>query len=131
MLRPPTRIAPAASSLRISEPSRVAIGPSLLIFDPARVGWPLMSNRFLTANGTPSIGPRCRPRSISTARMRARSAMTSVKALMVGSAAAMRARVASITASALTLPDITAPAISVAVACFDRGSLMAGTPGPA
>ena len=77
-------MAPAASSLRTSAPSRAAFGPSRLIFEPARVGRPLMSNRFLTAKGTPTSGPRCRPESISAARFLARSARTSVKALIRG-----------------------------------------------
>src|SRR5471032_3023134 len=122
MLRPPTRIAPAASSLRTSAPSRLAAGPSALIFEPARVGRPAMSNRFFTANGTPLIGPMCRPASISAARFFARSATMSVKALTVGSAALMRARAAATTALAFTLPVLTARAISAAVAAFDRGS---------
>src|SRR5216683_706105 len=131
MLRPPTRIAPAASSLRTSAPSRAAFGPSRFIFEPARVGRPFMSNRFLTAKGTPASGPRCRPESISAARFLARSATTSVKALTLASLVSIRVSAASTTATALTLPLITAPAISLAVACFDRGSLMAGTPAPA
>src|SRR5471030_909853 len=126
MLRPPTRIAPAASSLRTSAPSRRALGPSRLIFEPARVGRPSMSNRFLTANGTPDSGPRCWPASIWMARRRARSATISVKALTVGSAAAMRLSVASMTALAFTLPLDTERAISAAVACFERISVMAG-----
>src|SRR5215216_8080557 len=89
MLRPPTRIAPAASSLRTSEPSRAAFGPSTLIFEPARVGRPFMSNRFFTAKGTPASGPRWVPASISDARLRARAATTSVKALTVGSLVSM------------------------------------------
>src|SRR5471032_1063601 len=122
MLRPPIRIAPAASSLRTSAPSRLAAGPSTLIFEPARVGRPSISNRFLTANGTPLSGPMCWPASISAARFFARAATRSVKALTVGSAAAMRARAASTTALAFTLPVLTARAISAAVAAFDRGS---------
>ena len=113
-------MAPAASSLRTSAPSRAAFGPSTLIFEPARVGRPSMSNRFLTANGTPTSGPRCRPASISAARFLARSARTSVKALTVGSAAAMRFSAASITALAFTLPAAMARVISPAVAAFDR-----------
>src|SRR5436190_21123984 len=123
MFRPPTRIAPAASSLRTRAPWRLALGPSTLIFEPARVASPSMSNRFLTANGTPISGPRWRPASISAARLRARSATRSVKALTVGSAAAIRLRAASMTALALALPLMTARAISLAVAAFDRGSL--------
>ena len=87
-----------------------------------------MSNRFLTAKGTPASGPRWVPASISAARLRARSAKTSVKALTVGSLVSMRVSVASITAVALTLPLITARAMSVAVACLESGSVMAGTP---
>src|SRR5471032_2791896 len=124
MLRPPIRIAPAASSLRISAPSRLAAGPSALIFEPARVGRPAMSNRFFTANGTPLIGPMCWPASISAARFLARSATMSVKALTIGSAALMRARAASTTALAFALPVLMARAISAAVAAFDRGSLI-------
>ena len=46
---------------RASRPSRRA-ARSRLIFEPARVGRPSMSNRFLTANGTPASGPRLSPR---------------------------------------------------------------------
>src|SRR5260370_38910278 len=126
MLRAPTRIAPAISSWRTSAPSRLALGPSRLIFDPARVGRPAISNRFLTANGTPTSGPRWRPASISAARFLARSATRSVKALTVGSAASMRYSAASTTALAVAFWPATARAISAAVAAFDVGSFMSG-----
>ena len=56
MLSAPTRTAPAASRRSISVASRAAGGASRLIFEPASVGNPAMSNRFFTANGTPASG---------------------------------------------------------------------------
>src|SRR5438445_114249 len=51
MLSAPTRMAPAASIRSTKVASCVAAGRSRLIVDPARVGTPATSNRFLTANG--------------------------------------------------------------------------------
>ena len=65
-------------------PSRAAGGRSRLIFEPARVGRPATSKRFLTANGTPASGPGVRrPRAASTAAARAsaRCPVTAVNAL--------------------------------------------------
>src|SRR5882724_10320823 len=91
---------------------------SRLIFDPARVGRPCTSNRFLTANGTPASGPASCPAEMaaSTARAlaRARSAVTSVKEFKTGSCLAIRASAASVTASADILRPATANAISEA-----------------
>jgi hypothetical protein len=49
MLSAPTSTAPAASSLRIAAASALAGVRPRLIFDPASVGSPAMSHRFLTA----------------------------------------------------------------------------------
>ncbi len=80
---------------------------------------PATSNRFFTAKGTPASGPSfcfvAAAASIALARARARSAVTAVKALSSGLRVVMRASASSITAAALTLPDATAAAISLAV----------------
>jgi hypothetical protein len=64
---------------------------SRLIFDPAIVGSPAMSNRFLTANGTPASGPSglplARASSRARARSRARSSVTAVNELSNGARA--------------------------------------------
>src|SRR3954468_13493741 len=118
MLSAPTKTAPAASSRSISVASRDDGARSRLIFDPARVGRPLTSNRFFTANGTPASGPTFCPAAIaaSTARAlaRARSAVTSVKELSTPSCLAIRASAASVTSSAETLRA--APACAIASA---------------
>src|SRR5579862_760143 len=120
MLSAPTRTPPAASSRSIKAASRVAGGSSRLIFDPASVGKPATSNKFLTANGTPASGPMGSPRarvaSIASARRNARCSVTAVKELSTGSRSRMRANVASTTPTALARPDPTAAAISAAVA---------------
>ena len=119
MFSAPTRTAPAASSRSISTASCAAGASSRLIFDPARVGRPLTSNRFFTANGTPARGPTGLPAAIaastSFARLIARSAVTSVKALSSGLSLAMRASVSATTADARRRPLETACAISAAV----------------
>ena len=83
MLARRRRIAPAASSCATAwhPPSPAAL--SRLIFEPARVARPSMSNRFLTANGTPASGRA--PRRARGLRRplgfgKAASAVTSVKA---------------------------------------------------
>src|SRR3984957_9446386 len=118
MLSAPTRTAPAASIRSISVASRGDGLLSRLIFDPARVASPCTSNRFLTANGTPASGPGFFPAvtaaSIACAFERARSAVTSVKALRMGLCFAIRASAASVTASADSLRPATAEAISAA-----------------
>src|ERR1700733_4258920 len=113
-------MAPAASSRLIKAASRVAGGSSRLIFEPASVGSPAMSNRFFTAKGTPASGPAGSPRarvaSIACARRNARCSVTAVKELSTGSRSRMRASAASTTLTALARPDATAAAISAAVA---------------
>ena len=73
-----------ASSRETSVASRFAGARSRLIFEPARVGSPSTSKRFLTAKGAPASGPRLSPRaraaSIASALTSARAAVTSVKA---------------------------------------------------
>src|SRR5262249_41794621 len=61
MLSAPTSTAPVDSSRAISVASRLAGARSRLIFEPASVGSPAMSNKFLTANGTPASAPTNRP----------------------------------------------------------------------
>src|ERR1700730_1265611 len=118
MLSAPTKTAPAASSRSISVASRGDGLRSRLIFDPARVGRPCTSNRFLTANGTPASGPAFFPAaiaaSISRALARARSPVTSVKEFRTGSRLAIRASAASITLTADNFRPATADAISAA-----------------
>src|SRR5439155_11053836 len=120
MLSAPTSTAPAVSSRAISVASHAAGAQSRLILEPASVGSPATSNRFLTANGTPASGPSARPssRALSIARAfaRARSSSTAVKALSTGLSAAMRASAARTTALALVRPARTAAAISLACA---------------
>src|SRR5882757_1131400 len=119
MLSAPTSTAPAASIRSIKVASRLAGGRSQLIFDPARVERPCTSNRFFTANGTPASGPTDLPAasvaSIALALARARSAVTSVKALRTLSCAAMRDSAASVASTAVILRLDTACAISAAV----------------
>src|SRR5580693_8697646 len=118
MLSAPTRIAPAASSLSISAASRSAGGRSRLILEPARVGRPATSNRFLTANGTPasagSFSPLARAASSARARANARRSVTKVKELSSGSRSRIRANVASTIWVALTRPAVMAAAIEAA-----------------
>jgi hypothetical protein len=118
MLSAPTSTAPAASSREMSGESRSAGCLSRLIFEPARVARPATSNRFFTANGTPASGPSgaplARSASSAAARLRARAAVTSVKALSSGSSFLMRASAASTTAAADISPPPTARAISSA-----------------
>src|SRR5579859_260976 len=118
MLSAPTSTAPALSNRSISVASRDAGGKSRLIFEPARVEIPFTSNRFFTAKGTPASGPAFLPASIaastSRALARARSAVTSVKALRTGSCCTILASVASMTSDADSLPELTALAISEA-----------------
>ena len=82
MLSVPSSTAPAAVIRRTSTASAVAGARSRLIRDPARVGRPATSKRFLTANGTPASGPTGRPAataaSTAAASASARSAVTSV-----------------------------------------------------
>src|SRR5580693_3927967 len=119
MLSAPMRMAPAASSRWISVASSAAGGKSRLIFEPASVRRPAMSNRFLTAKGTPASGPSglpaARASSSDRARATARCSLTSVKELSSGSNSRMRAMVASTTLAALARPLATAAAISAAV----------------
>ena len=116
MLSAPTSTAPAASSRSISGESCSAEARSRLIFEPARVGRPFTSNRFFTANGTPASGPTARPAaraaSISRAFARARSAVTAVNALSCLSRASISASAASVTASAVVCPVMTASAMA-------------------
>src|SRR5579863_2998877 len=137
MLSAPTSTAPAASSRSTNVASREAAGRSRLIFDPARVGSPLTSNRFFTANGTPASAPGFLPAAIaaSTARAfaRARSAATSVKEFRVESCLAIRASAASValsaenflslTACAISSADIPFPAPATVSSCEDTGGL--------
>src|SRR5258708_5075369 len=116
MFKAPTSTAPAASSRSISGEWCGLGTSSRLIFEPARVARPVTSNRFLTAKGTPASGPFVLPASISAARLRARSATTSVNALSTGSRSVMRASAASVTLSADTRPAVTAAAMSAAEA---------------
>ena len=58
MLSAPTRTPPAVSRRAITVASTLDGGRSRLILEPARVGSPAISNRFLTANGAPASGPR-------------------------------------------------------------------------
>ena len=103
-----------AGRLQPRDQRRVARRPaarSRLILEPARVGRPATSNRFLTANGTPASGPSgwpaARAASIAARAWRARArAVTAVKALSAGSRVAMRASAASTTARALALPAV-------------------------
>ena len=96
MFSAPTRMAPAPSSRSISVASRGAGGASRLIFEPASVGMPAMSNRFFTANGTPASAgagsPRARASSSAWARASARCSVTAVKELSNGSRARIRAQ---------------------------------------
>src|SRR5476649_2412214 len=72
-----------------------------------------MSNKFFTAKGTPASGNfDLSEASIFLACARARSAVTAVKALSVGLSSAMRFSAASVTPSALALPEATARAMS-------------------
>src|SRR5262252_3050123 len=93
---------------------------SRLLLEPATVGMPSTSNKFLTANGTPASGPRLRPwlraRSIAAALARARSTVTVVKALSFRLSRLILASAASVTASALRSPLATACAIFEALA---------------
>src|SRR6266481_7889735 len=118
MLSAPTSTAPAASIRAIRVASRDAGGRSRLIFEPARVARPSMSNRFFTAKGTPASGPTLWPAaiaaSIAFALVRARPAVTSVNELNTVSRCSMRANAASVTSSADILRPLTALAISEA-----------------
>ena len=112
-------MAPAASSRSISAASRVAGGRSRLILEPASVGRPATSNRFLTANGTPASGPkpfaaRARVIDASARAPSARCSVTAVKELSSGSRSRMRASVASTMLCALARPEVTAAAMSAA-----------------
>ena len=93
-------------------------GASRLILEPASVVSPAISNRFLTANGTPARGPsgsRGRASSMARARARARSSVTAVKALNCGPRSRMRASAAATMLAAVLRPAATAAAISAAV----------------
>src|SRR6516165_11224230 len=118
MLSAPSSTAPAASSRSISVASRTAGARLRLIFDPARVASPAISNRFFTAKGTPARGPTFRPAAIAAstapAFARARSAVTSVKELRMVSCCLIRASADSTISSADTLRPATAPAIAAA-----------------
>src|ERR1700761_4241731 len=125
MLSAPTSTAPAASIRSISVASRDAGGWSRLILEPARVGSPCTSNRFFTANGTPASAPTLCPAAMeaSTARalVRARSAVTSVKAFSTPSCAAIRANTASVASNAEKVLFLTAWAMAVAVMSAKSG----------
>src|SRR5450631_4430572 len=138
MLSAPTSTAPAASIRSISVASRFAAARSRLIFEPARVGNPCTSNRFLTAKGTPASGPALFPAAMAASMLRAlaraRSAVTSVKAFKTGLCLAIRASAASTTPSADNLRLATPCAISAEVSpslsavmvssgCKDTGGL--------
>src|SRR5882672_8332664 len=121
MLSAPTRTPPAASSRSIRVASRAAGACSRLIFEPASVGRPVTSNRFLTANGTPASGPSapsappCARRASSAAALaRARSSVTAVNALRALLRVRIAARTASIVSRAVIEPARTAFAISAA-----------------
>src|SRR5262245_11054350 len=118
MLSAPTSTAPWASRRAMMVASCVAGARSRLIFEPARVDSPAMSNKFLTANGTPASAPSRRPRarsaSIAAALASARSAVTAVNALRTRSCLAIRVSAARTTAAALVRPSQPAAAISLA-----------------
>src|SRR5689334_3180064 len=59
----PTRIAPASFSFRDGVPSYGGTQPSR-IFEPAVVSRPLVTNRSLSATGTPASRPGSSPRAI-------------------------------------------------------------------
>src|SRR5258706_13495826 len=100
--------------------SRAAGARSRLIFEPASVGSPATSNKFLTANGTPASTPSRRPlarsASIAAALASARSSVTAVNALSARSCFAIRASAPPTTAVALVRLSDTAAAISLACA---------------
>src|SRR5450631_3045643 len=138
MLSAPTSTAPAASIRSTNVASRFEALRSRLIFEPARVGNPCTSNRFLTAKGTPASGPALLPAAMAASMLRAlaraRSAVTSVKAFKVGLCLAIRASAASVTPSADNLRLATPCAISAEVSpplsavmmssgCKDTGGL--------
>ena len=116
MLSAATSTAPSASNRRTSTASRRAGGASRSIFEPASVLMPATLNRFFTAKGTPASVMRARRGLWSTAlaRLSARSASTAVQALICGSVAAMRSRLACTAARALKAPLRTARAMAVA-----------------
>src|SRR5258705_11487475 len=131
MLSAPTSTAPAASIRSIKVASRLAGGRSRLIFDPARVERPCTSNRFFTAKGTPASAPTLWPAEIAAsmafARVRARSAVTSVNALRTVSRCLMRASAASVTSSADILRPVTALAMSAADGVPDESFILASS----
>ena len=119
MFKAPTRMASAASSRSISVASAAAGACDAFILEPASVGKPATSNRFLTAKGAPASGPRVSPRarraSMAAALARARSATTAVKPLSREFSAPMRASDASTIAMAVVSPARTARAIDAAL----------------
>ena len=131
MLSAPRRMAPLASRRSISVASRPAGAASRLIFEPASVGSPAISNRFLTANGTPASGgsfsPRARASSSACARRCARSSVTAVKELIRGSRARIRAKAASTTLWALTRPAANAAATSPAFIQAESNAVVSST----
>jgi hypothetical protein len=91
-----------------------------LIFDPARVVIPAISNRFLTAKGTPAKGPGswlfAIELSIFSAAASALDAVIAVKQLKALSLTAIRSKAALTASVAVTLPDLTAAAVATASA---------------
>ena len=112
MLSPPSEdAAGGAHAPHQRTPSRSAGGRSRLIFEPARVGRPVMSNRFFTAKGTPASGP-----ALAAAPAPRRAAAASAQRAVggdVGEGVDRRDRAAAIRASA-------ASATAVAVTCRRR-----------
>src|ERR1700738_5617453 len=128
MFHAPTSPAPAASRREIKAASRVAGARSRLILEPARVGSPAMSNKFLTANGTPASGKAARAfagaLSIAAALATARSPSTAVNAFSAGLRWPILTKAAVTTSLALARPSRTAAAISLA--CAQAVSISAG-----
>ena len=136
MLSAPTSTAPAPSRRRTNAASLRAGALSRSILEPANVAMPEMSNRFLTANGTPSNGssrvrsPLAEASEASTcdARRSALACTTSVNALMRLSVAAMRSRLACTSATALTSLARTASAIEDASLARNAAGFIALAP---
>ena len=126
MLSAPRRMASAAPMREISVASASAGARSRLILEPARVGNPLTSNKFLTANGAPASGPKLSPRaraaSIASAFSSARPAVTSVKAPSAPFRASTRASASRVISRALAAPVL----IAFAIACAELSSSAAG-----
>src|ERR1700730_12013805 len=131
MFKAPTSTAPAVSRREIKVASRVAGTRSRLILEPARVDIPAMSNKFLTANGTPASGKAARAfagaLSIAAALATARSPSTAVNAFSAGLRWPILTKAAVTISLALARPSRTAAAISLA--CAHAVSISAGLGG--